>query len=143
MIYCNNEECKRHIKFDKPEKFIFSKYIIPFKNDLVCGKCTHKSIRIHFEEYEDSNFKNIQSVCDQLIGFCMVFECLHNKEGECQRVDILIDKSLISGKFICKCFSHRKISGHVDWFRNLNSDGTAKGGMVPDSAAKKMKKARF
>jgi hypothetical protein len=47
--------------------------------------------------------------------------------GHCSRGEIGIDKD-----GYCLCFSNRTIKGHQDWSKNLNSDGTPKGGHVPD-----------
>lgn len=131
MIYCTNDECVNYIELEKPVYFKFTKNYFALGDNLIKGRCMIIP-EISFDQYIDLNFKIAQSLCLHYVGKCMVIECLHNNSFVCTRNEILIDKSLISGKFICKCFSNRGISGHVDWFKNLNSDGTPKGGRIPD-----------
>jgi hypothetical protein len=142
MIYCNNTECKKYHASKELIVFEYNKFITPF-NGKVSGYCMCLQPMIRDCDFESSDTKVKQAVCSEKDGFCGQTECLHNNENVCKRGNTLIDISLISKQFICKCFSHRSISGHVDWFRNLNSDGTAKGGRVSDAEAMKMKKAKF
>jgi hypothetical protein len=139
MIYCKNTECKFNKKLDKPINFRYSKYSTPFDDNLVEGSCRIIPL-IKAVEFNDINFKIEQPTCNKSEGICQEIDCAHNENGSCIRDDIMIDISLISHEFICKCFSNKSISGHVDWFKNLNSDGTSKGGHISDSEAMKIKR---
>jgi hypothetical protein len=141
MIYCSNKECVYYRALEKPIHFIFSKYSEPFPDDVVKGKCTITP-KFSFEYFIDSTTKCEQPVCNQIKGNCGALWCLHNDTGDCARKEILVDESLISHKLICKCISNRKIKGHRDWFQNLKSDGTSKGGHLSDQEARKIKPLR-
>jgi hypothetical protein len=138
MIYCNNCECKFNEALEKPFVFSFGR-LTSSLGDPVKGKCKFSDVELYSAPYEDENYKLEQPVCRQRAGFCLFFQCASNNgEGECSRQDILVDSSLITHQFLCKCFSVRKLSGHIDWSRNLQSNGTAKGGHIDDAYAQKM-----
>jgi len=125
-VYCKNKECRHYRVLDRPVSFSFNKFSEPLGN-LARGYC---SIEPEFipVDYSSSDFKATQTVCHQAKGLCKQSLCLHNDLGACKRGEILVEESLISKYIICKCFSNRSLSGHVDWSRNLKSDKTAKGG---------------
>lgn len=141
-VYCNNKECKHYKSLEKPVPLRLTKFRVPFGDDLIEGECSINPI-IQGSDFISHNFKCLQPMClgkQELKGFCSQEECLWNDEEKCTREELFIDKSLISKRWICRCFSHRSISGHTDWSRNLNSDGTPKGGHVDDNYGNKLDK---
>ena len=136
-IYCTNNECQHYRVLEEPSQFVFNKLRIPFSDEKINGFCSIIP-QINPVTYESPDFRREQSVCHQSQGICKQLICLHNNEGACLRDEILIDEAIISKYIVCKCFSNRSLSGHVDWFKNLKSDGTAKGGHISDIEAKKI-----
>jgi hypothetical protein len=137
-ILCNKLSCEFCKKLKEPVVYKPNKNYVPFIDDVSNGSCTLKHPNIVPTIFESVHYEYPQNECDMREGGCGNSECQWNINLICTRDEILIDESLISKDFICKSFSNKKISGHVNWFANLNSDGTAKGGNIDDAYAKRM-----
>ena len=99
--------------------------------------------KIADERFSDQNFSVTQPVCKQTYGYCGQIDCANNNgEGDCSKTPIFVTESLISHKFVCKSYSVKKLSGHRDWSRNLDSTGHAKGGNIPDKEANSYKRKK-
>jgi hypothetical protein len=138
--YCKNYECPYNQKIE-PISFSFSAIYTPFEGDKCNGKCGAKNYAFsYFDEiigafhYEGSGCVNSG---DGFNSFCNRLDCVHNESKLCTRPEILIDKEI--DKWVCKCFSYRKIRGHIDWSALLQG-GHAKGGHIDDRDAEKMNK---
>jgi hypothetical protein len=142
VIYCTFKNCRHYKELEKPVLFQVSKLSTPFPDDWIEGCCDLKFPNIMDTYYEDTSFKMEQPLCTQVPGECYEEKCAYNSDCICCRDDIIVGESLISHDSICKCFSVKKIKGHWDWSRNLNSDGTAKGGHISDSEANKYKRRK-
>jgi hypothetical protein len=106
------------------------------------GQCTIQPI-FDVKEYKDKDFTVLQCVCQKKQGaICKMNTCLHNNMGDCTRDELYVDKSTINARFICMCFSNKSFSNHMDWSRNLDSTGHAKGGNIPDNEAHKYKRKK-
>ncbi len=141
-IYCKNKTCSFYKFLDEPISFSFSQIYTPFEGDKCYGECI--APRQHFKPFMESigDFLYEGADCDPARAddyFCQRMDCVHNEKCECTRSEILVDK--LNDRWVCKCFSFRKVRGHMDWFSRLcNPDGTAKGGSIDDSYAERMDK---
>ena len=138
LAYCNNTECEHFKALEKPADFAPTsgyKAIFDYK---FLGTCSLPSPYVKDSVYESEDFIYRQHHCLETEGNCSDVGCLYNNELVCTRDEIYVDKSEITGDYICKSFSNIKISGHRDWSSLLQSDGTAKGGLIDDDYARKM-----
>ena len=144
--YCNNEKCSFIKKLEIPINFSFRKFYVPIgEEDLKCKfECSRKFCG--FITLAISGKKVIHNITTCMAGYdigCDRRECIwNNVDKSCGRDEILIDKLEIDNEiyWVCKCFSNKKISGHKDWMRHLNSDGTPKGGSIDDSYSEVLEK---
>jgi hypothetical protein len=144
IVYCKNYECPANEQLKEPIVFKMTDLYSPFEGDKCYGKCSSKSPC--FEPFDISNgcFRYEGAGCfvdgeENTLPYCGRTDCLNNIQNDCNRPQILIDKS--NDRWICRCYAQMKIRGHMDWFgRFLNNDGTAKGGHIDDDYANKMDK---
>jgi hypothetical protein len=139
-ILCNKSICNNYKKLSKPEIFKPSKNFEAFIDDIATGECKLSNPSIKQNIYSTKHLSYNQNSClGADFGFiCSNTECASNEDRKCSKSEIFIDSSLISGDFICKCFSNKKISGRINIMSILNSDGTAKGGQIDDNYAAKL-----
>lgn len=139
-LLCKNYKCPLNKQLEHPVSFSFSAIYTPFEGDKCAGVC---SVKPHFDCFYETigDFVYEGAYCGiakRNDGGCDRLDCVHNENGTCTRSEILVDK--LNDRWVCKCFSYRKIRGHTDWFSLLNADGTAKGGHVDDDYAQKINK---
>jgi hypothetical protein len=114
MIYCKNIKCPNFAKFDEPLEFSFGKFYKPFgKKDLLCpGMC-----KIFCGFVPDEKITRVAkakfAICTRGSYLTCNVRCLWNKDGNCARENILVDKN--EKNWVCKCQSDEFISGHMDW----------------------------
>jgi len=120
MIYCNNSDC--HHYEDLKEKYLF-KYHKAYQpigdTGYFHGKC---KIYPGFQEKDLSNLKGkfIYAICDAIDFRLQVKcnrECLWNCSSYCKRNEICVDLDYNHKVWVCRCFSNKHISGHMDWSR--------------------------
>ena len=142
-VYCNKIDCPHHKCADNSQTFQYSKYYVPFPGGAVAGECCLRGLKLFNVSRTFGDISDSSAVCslgeriaDKMV--CKKDDCLWNNKSICLREDILIGKSLISGDWICKCFSNKKISGHIDFMNLVDSSGHPHGGSIDDSYANRM-----
>ena len=152
-IYCTETICEHFKILEKPVKFNFDKqnykafdfdeYPGICANCAACFNSIDKTINnTHTHEVQCLQYATKSNTRNTSIS-CFATECSWNNNLKCQKENIFISKGLITNDVICKSLSFKGITGHWDWTRLLNPDGTAKGGNIDDDYAKKLdKKAR-
>ena len=148
-IWCNNESCKFIHLLEEPYIRTKKGRIELLFSESYCGTCIGKP-QINSIDFKSSKVELKYGVCvDSKIDEvrCNKIQCLHNDakhklSGNCLKEELFIDKVLSYGDelWICKGFSDRKISGHQDWMKHLNSDGTPKGGSIDDGYSEILEK---
>lgn len=154
IVYCKNYSCEFNQSLKEPIMFNFRKnYFVPFEDDKCSGKCKKSRLLLSSLDYETEASKFHYASCtvreietspseifyslDTRI-ICERIECLHQKEYEiCGRGEVILEK--VNNIVVCKCFSNRKISGH------MNMSRFPIGGHLSDSEAEKMaaEKSKF
>jgi len=145
-IYCNNLNCKYCLKLDEPFKFSWNSFnYTPFDDCLVTGRCTRKGYDFMSVGAETKNRDYRISMChlsDFKVYVCDRQDCLHNDNRVCTRSKIWVNTSPFLPEDIafyhCRCYSDKKVKGHMDWSRLLQPNGTSYGGHLTDSEAENM-----
>lgn len=116
IIYCKNSKCPNFLKFDEPLEFSFGKFYKPIsKKDLLCGGMCKEFCGFVSDEINSRATRTKLALCTKCKLSTCALECLWNKSGKCTRENILVDKN--RGHWVCKCYSDKFISGHMDWSR--------------------------
>ncbi|MDP2685144.1 MAG: hypothetical protein Q8P20_08995 [bacterium] len=134
-VYCNNLEC------------IFCKllekvYLFPYKREYLsigdtgdfAGKCTVNPVfGRNIDETRTYIYKLAPclSHIEKLFSgdfevMCSMVGCMWNEATKCTRDEICVDKDLRTSKWVCRCLSDKKITGHMDWSRFTRQDGMTK-----------------
>jgi hypothetical protein len=118
-IYCRNYKCGYNRKLEEPVHFIYGRFYVPLfssKDENLCeGECIKDFCGFVAKEITSHSTKQKVAECSQGTEKTCGQRCLWNKEGNCDRRVILVDKNIDT--WICKCYSNDKISGHMDWSR--------------------------
>jgi hypothetical protein len=144
-VFCNNESCEMCLKLETPVLFNFdNEHFKAFKDDLYTGTCKYQGGMFYPNEGQIKDTYFVDTECskairlDEIKCYCSRGDCSwNNGDSVCTRHIIFVGKSFLSGEFVCKSFSQKKIKGHRDWFSLLNGNN-AKGGHIDDDYAKKM-----
>ena len=115
-IYCRNYTCEHNKKLDKPVKFCYGKHYVSFVEDDKCeGECSKDFCGFVTKDIIGFSSKYKIAECSKGSEKTCGRRCARNKEGNCDRKEILVDK--FSGCWMCKCQSDELITGHMDWSR--------------------------
>lgn len=136
VIYCNNSGCQNYRKLKSP--VLLKRKRIQQEDDVfgleMSGRC-NVCPRLRRLFKESFQVVKIGAICE-LMGrvviksekaLCYQSDCLWNTSWWCTRDEIGINKN---GH--CESFANRTIKGHMDWSRNLDSEGHPKGGHISD-----------
>ena len=150
-VYCSDSECDNNTKLDVPVEIKPTKFYVPVgtEKNLCNGECKSKSLTLIPTRIEGNNIDYSVIECipvkvkkNEELGFiCKGTSCSHNKDSECLKESIFVDKLIVDNilYFVCKNYSTIKRTGHKDWSSNLNSDGHPKyGGHLSDADSDKM-----
>lgn len=118
-IYCLNYSCGYNRKLEEPIHFVYGRFYVPLfssKEENACeGECSRDFCGFIAREIIGITAKYKFAECSRGSEKTCGQRCLWNKEGNCDRRAILVDKNVDT--WACKCHSDEKISGHMDWSR--------------------------
>jgi hypothetical protein len=126
-VFCKNYNCPYIEMLETPIRFSFRKnHYIPLEEDGYCmGRCKKNFPGFAWITQSTNQVMHKMAVCPyaspipvDVTNTCKA-ECLWNKNGECTRGEILVDKEVVGDKtfWVCRCHSDIAISGHMDWSR--------------------------
>ena len=114
-IYCRNYACEHNKKLEKPVRFYYNRFYTPIGEiDGKCeGECSKSFCGFISKDITGYSSKHKIAECSKGLEKTCGRRCARNKEGNCDREEILVDK--ISDCWACKCQSDALITGHRDW----------------------------
>ena len=134
-IYCNNLECAYCEKLVESMVFKPTKGYKPFLDSKYYGQCVKEGYEFVPIGYEDGDVLYELASCygGDKIKKCSRKDCSWNNNCLCDRDIIYIDK-FMGGFWICKVFSNRHISGHINILNYPQKGGVS----LTDSEADKL-----
>ena len=146
-IYCANTDCRFYETLKDPVSLNFDNpHYKPIDTNEYTGICKNSKAQFMSMDVTRNNIDVHEVQCadsDSCMPGCSAMECSWNNNLACAKSNTFVSKSIITGNIACKSISLKGITGHRDWSKLLNPDGTAKGGNIDDEYAKKLdRKAR-
>jgi hypothetical protein len=143
-IYCNAAKCPYNNKLTVPALLNFdNEHYKAFPGDTYCGKCKADKNFFSIIYTETEKLQTKEPACggtdeDDLGKRCYMSECTYNEDGDCKRSIIFVGESSISHGIVCKNYSRKFVSGHINIYKVMGADGHPKGGHLSDAEAKRL-----